>query len=397
LYASNEQQNDVPTPAVATIPPPQHLSDVLELARASFRPELVDAPAYERLSRVCAGLPASLSTFWGVETRLGDDRPVVDLLVEIKRGAPGHKLLRGDQPSSLDDLVARWPAWRQVRDFAHDWSESGDGGYAHLRNLWLEFDTADTFRNADLERALGRPCVFWGPHDDVARSPGFFDELARLVDRFYPLWVAPDRLDAMVAALPAGANVFQIGAMGSREQAVLRLCVNRLDPAGLRDWLAAIAWPGDQAALGETLNLLQPMIGGLAVDMDVTAAGVAQKIGFECYLDWEVEQIGQWGPLLDHLRNEGLLTDGKRRALAAFPGRGGFPLRQQLGWMRDGVTHPLLIRNIHHIKLNFRDTALHEAKGYLGLYRPGVRFTQLLRPHDDATAPSDTPDGWYIP
>lgn len=376
----------------------RQLSDVLELGRASFSDALVDAPAYHRLARACGRLPADLSTFWGVETRLGDPRPVVDVLVEIKRGSPGHALLRGVEPSIVDELVDRWPVWRRIRDYARRWDETDDGGYGRIRNLWLEFDIATSSSELDVEQAVGRPCVFWGPDEHSTADRGFFDSLAKLIADFYPLWIAPERLDAIAGSLPADARIFQIGAMGSREHAVLRLCVNRMAAQDLAPWLAAIGWPGDCSALDAALTALRPLIRDLAVGIDITAAGVMEKIGIECYLDWSVEQPDQWEPLLDHLAEHGLLTSRKRRALEAFPERSSYGPRQQLKWMRDGVMYPVLIRNIHHIKLAFCNDEFVEAKGYLGLYRPGVRLDRVLASAKrTAVEDDDAPNGWYVP
>jgi hypothetical protein len=376
----------------------RQLSDVLELGRTSFSDALVDAPSYRRLARACSRLPADLSTFWGVETRLSDRHAAVDLLVEVKRGSPGHGLLGGTKPSIVDELVSHWPVWRRIRDFARHWEDESGGGYCNVRNLWLEFDIAAAGSDYDVDQAMGHPCVFWGPEGRSAGDQGFFDDLVKLIANFYPLWVAPERLDDIASGLSGDARVFQVGAMGSREDAVLRLCVNRMTARDLVPWLDAIDWPGDASALEATLTTLRPLIRDLAVGIDVTAAGVAAKIGIECYLDWSVEQARQWRPLLDYLLEHGLLTNEKRRALELFPERSSYGPRQQLRWIRDGVMYPVLIRNIHHIKLGFCSDRVSEAKGYLGLYRPGVRLNRFLASATQQTVKGeDDPDGWYVP
>src|SRR3546814_1625177 len=82
----------------------ESLYAVLEDSRSSFCEALVGPAEYAWLAEACRLLPSRLATFWGVETRLGEARPAVDLLIEVKRHSPGHALLANGASHVLDRL-----------------------------------------------------------------------------------------------------------------------------------------------------------------------------------------------------------------------------------------------------------------------------------------------------
>src|SRR5688572_27618228 len=115
------------------------MAAILPMMAASFSEALVDAPAFSTPTALCARLPVEVSSFWGFEVQLGNDRPELDFLVEIKRGTPGHALLAGREPSLLDDLCGRSAAWAELRRFGRAWFDTGHPLHQAVRNIWLEF------------------------------------------------------------------------------------------------------------------------------------------------------------------------------------------------------------------------------------------------------------------
>jgi hypothetical protein len=342
----------------------------------SFSDALIGDRSSSALAAACAQLPLDLSTFWGVETPLGDPAPGVDFLVEIKRGSPGHQVLASAPGPLIEAMRRSSEAWQALLGFARRWADDDDPLHDAVRNIWLEFDLIAASRSGDPMDALDHPCVFWGPEAQAAGTLTTGGLLALVARSFtpFPRRVPHDALEAATRMLPAGARVFQVGAMHARGDVVLRVCVNRIAPADIPPWLGALGWPGDLQALTATLDALGPMTRTLAVDVDFTEAGVGATLGVECYQDWNVLERSQWTRLLDRVADLRLLDPSKREALAAFPARTDFPLSAQLPLKRHGFLYPVLFRNVHHIKLAFRDASVIEAKGYLGVARPGVNF-----------------------
>src|SRR3546814_768513 len=115
-----------------------------------------------------------------------------------------------------------------------------------------------------------------------------------------------------------------------------------------------------------------PIARWLAVNVDGRQGMLAEKIGSEWYMEWAVEDAAQWQPLLHRLTRQGLCLEDKRYAVENFPGRTNYTLCEQLSGKLDGIVHPFVIRNVHHVKLNYLGARFAAAKAYLGVYRPGA-------------------------
>jgi hypothetical protein len=355
------------------------LADVLRVCEPSLSSALIDPPHRLALEEACGRLPREFSAFWGIESALGDPRGEVDLLVEIKRGSPRHALLAGLAPSPLDSLCERVPAWAELRRFARAWPDRDGPDATLVRNVWVEFDLIAAASATPPFDALERPSVFWGP-DVIGRDewPAFlaFEQFVR--ERFAPFPAALPlaAIERAVRHLPPGARVFQVGAMRTRGDVMLRLCVNRLSPSDAPAWLEAQGWAGDAAAFRSAIDGVAPLVRVVAIDVDYTAAGIGPKIGIECYLQWGELDRAQWQPLLARVSALGLCVPSKREAVSAFPAKTDFKAPR----VEDGVLFPVVYRNIHHVKLSFVGRAFREAKAYLGITRPGVKVPRSFTP-----------------
>lgn len=357
------------------------------LIEDNISPVVVDPTGLSVLRALCALLPEGLATFWGLECRLGQQQPGADILFEMKRGSPGHIRLSGDVPSSLDPLCADFPVWALLRDFAGRWADVSQPGMQDIRNIWLEFDSAAATGADDAYALAGAPSLFWGTEltadTDVSSLQVLFQEMAK----FHGEIVVPAYLYDVVQTLPKGAVLFQAGMMVSRQQPVVRLCVNKVNGADTLKWLGDIGWPGDMAELAVLFDVLRPVVDSVAVDIDVTASGIQPKLGLECYLSWANMDAAQWEPLLDMLVTKALSRSDKAEGILAFPGHGQTLKDNVIG---DAVyTHYGM--NIHHIKLVVMGAQIKEAKAYLGFHRPGVRYGEIT---GKSTTPGD--NAWLV-
>lgn len=351
---------------------------VLNLTRDSLPKTVIDEAALQRLSLLCECLPATFSTFWGFESRLGEPQATVDVLFEIKKHSPGHRFLTGASPSALDTLCERWPIWKQLRHFARLWEQPDHLFNAYIRNIWLEFDLAAVSSSLQVSDTIGNPCIFWGPTHNTPLNERFLRLLLEEMCAFQPADVSDQSLQSFVASLPDQAQLFQLGMMVSRQQPLVRVCVNQIASRDMADWLEGLHWPGDPAALADILTTLDPLLGSVAIDLDLTASRPAEKIGIECYMDWSNEQSDQWLPLLDYIEPLTLCIPSKRNGILEFPGIKWLISSEQHEFR--GIVYPKLIRNIHHIKLSVVDNRITEVKAYLGVHRPGVNC-DLIRAH----------------
>lgn len=367
------------------------MAEVLDQCRPSITGGLIDPARLAQLDALCARLPLQFSAFWGLECRLADPEPRVDLLFEIKRDSARHHLLAGDgKASGLDELCEAYPAWAALRAFARAWRDDPRGTL--VANVWVELDLVAADHAAPPRDALAHPSIFWGPDRTAVRDWTALDQLLAFAAAAYPPFPAVlprNRIEQAVRRLPEEARVFQLGAMQSRGDVMLRMCVNRFAPGAMAAWLRELDWPGDAAALDDALRPVAAMAREVTLDVDFTADGLGAKIGLECYQEWPALDVAQWQGLVDHARALGLARDEKAAAVLAWPAETRYTLRQQYDGQHDGHMFPVVFRNIHHIKLAFVNDAMVEAKAYLGVTRPGFRIGFPMR-----TIPDGEPEEW---
>ena len=363
--------------------PPQtrcaRLSDVLALVEPRLGAALLDAPGRAALHHVADRISAHLSSFWGLELRLGDPAPRADLLWEVSRGSGGLLTLAGRNPhdSAADvtrALRQRSPFWHELGRFAEEWLDSPDWR-RRLGNIWLEVDSATASSDATLDAYLDRPSLFWGPNRSVAGSDReLLGHLATLGHRFYGLELDQARIGAIANTIPAQGRVFQMGVMGARAFPAMRLCVKDLDPGTMERWLATIGWPGDRARLRDTLARLKPLCGEIALNVDILPDRVGPKLGLEIYSRRRTLSMDTWQPLHDRLSARGLARADKLAALEDFPSYRRY--RQVDAWLRSPpLGCPVLVTSLHHLKLVVVGDAAIEAKAYLGVFRPIIDYS----------------------
>ena len=372
--------------------PPQtscdRLSDVLALVEPRLGAALLDEPGRAALHHVAGRLSAHLSPFWGLEVRLGDPAPRADFLWEVTqvtqggiRILSGIPTLAGRNPRDpatgvTAALRQRSPFWHEIGRFAEEWLDSVDWR-RRLRNVWLEVDSATTSSDTALEACLDRPSLFLGPNRSVTGSDReLLGHLAALGRRFYGLGLDQARIDAIADTIPGEALVFQMGVMGARTVPAVRLCVKGPDTGTIVRWLAVIGWPGDRAHLCDTLSRLKPLCGEIALDVDILPDRVGPKLGIEMYSAQRTLSMDTWQPLHDELGARGLTRADKLAALKDFPSFQRY--RQADVCLRTPhLGYPVLVTNLHHLKLVVVGDAAIDAKVYLGIYRPIIDYSLL--------------------
>jgi hypothetical protein len=353
----------------------QQLLSILEQVRPALAPVLLDDEGYARLATVAALLPLELSSFWGFEFRLGERQPRADILFETLKGSLGHQLLAGNSPSSLDQLCQAFSGWRTLRTFAGYWLQPDHPCHRLARNLWLEFDLAEATSPQDLDHALREPNFFFGPEPQATSREllALICEVMRLHGRTSP---APARIAWFLENLPAGAKLFQVGLMLTREEDCgLRLCVKEVPSETLHPWLHRLLPSAEAQAQAELACTLLPLAEATALGFNLTAEGVSPAIGLECYQDWLQDDPAQWRPLLDYLSARAVCLPEKGAGVQGYAGVTTSPLEER---MSGNQLYLNTYRKIHHLKCTLAAGRIAQAKAYLAVSRPGVPLTNFL-------------------
>ncbi len=341
-----------------------------DLIYSDMPSELLNDEGYKRLAAITSMLPAKLTNFWGLESRLYEQAPLTDVLFEIKGNTYGQKLLAGERASSLDELCLKYQVWHEIRAFTARWKNEKNDWGNRILNMWLEYDTAQLHTNADAVDLIGNPSVFLGfPSADLS-----VNELREILKQSGVLLKKADDMEdiaSFIKSIPKPGQLFQLGSMLGRSSTDTRLCVNKLDAMVIPDWLSDIGWKGDKSALKTILTTLKPLVRAIAIDLNLTETGISDKIGIECYLDWDQEGTRLWGEFLEKLGEYTYIHPKKLSGLLRYAGKLSIPPENRMH--SEGTLSPLLFKMIHHIKLGFTGGEITDAKAYLAIYRPGIK------------------------
>jgi len=368
------------------------LADLVWAVAPEVPSELVASECLDAIGSVAALLPGAVTTHFGFESRLGAADARADFTLMASVAGSGRAILAGAHPVIprprvlLDD-----PRWGRARDFTTDWADSASPLYEGADFVCLEFDVADGEPRASV------PNVFFAQvqgnwiGDDARASDARMTRARSTLERGVELLagesLAPATAAALrdcFAALPAHSWAFQVGVMGARDPAPVRLQFNSMSRQEFLAFLRRVGWGG---ALG-TLDALVTDLGAFTDDItyaiDLLEHGLGPTIGLECYIrdDDLARPGGRWSAILDHLVAQGWCRAAKRDALLAYPGvslvtDGEAALSPNLaraaGLFGRHATHAL-VRYLHHIKVVLRNEAI-EAKGYLGVAQRWVART----------------------
>ena len=359
-----------------------NLKELIDITVTPYLPQsLIDKKAIQRINSIAQDLPEQITSFFGFECRLGNKKPVADFLFCIFKDSYGHDILNNsDNQNSL--LPQKWmnhSIWKNIIRFVKKWDENMD-------HLWLEFDIQE-----NEGESIPIPSFFFAPIDStngifLRREESFKTIIKGL------LIVKAGKIEELiqkqiynvVMTLPDDAYIFQVGTMLSRSEQVYRLCIRDIEGPQIVSFLAKMNWIGNLGILSELINELYTYVDRIDLDVDINTQ-IGPKIGLECYLNMDDQRSHRWKHFLSYLADRGLCTDEKEEALVGLEGyvhQGEceqYPehLIQMLGFIGSKYMS-VYLRDIHHIKIDFLDSSILEAKAYLRVKHIWVSRSNLF-------------------
>ena len=340
---------------------------VAELLRPLIPRALLDGAGWDRLLAVVAELPdAGLGRPLGCEFRLGEENPAADLFVVVRPGSPparhyvrnGQAAPRGSAAAALGRFLARLVS-------------TGSALRAGIAGTMLEYDLVAPPAGAQAEPARSEPGVFLqlppAPAAALREHPQRLP-IAALMSAVG--WNDAGELQRAVAralaALPPRAWVAHVGALPGRTPRAVRLVIQEL---GRGEFAGVLERWGRREAIGpaaEVLSHCEDLLPRFRLAVDVAAAGVLPRLGFELYragswsdaLDsWLSTGRDDWAPVAELLARRGWCLPAKAQAL---------PEWCALDKMFDPRGVFVVYKGINHVKLTLTDAGV-AAKAYAGM------------------------------
>lgn len=319
-------------------------------------PALVSQAALTGLRSVASVLPSLLSRVFILESDLGSAAADVDLSVCCGAEDQGLDILAGRRGGlGLPPSLASEPGWLAAGRLARGCL--GDRG-PDVHSAWLEFDAGSSV-----------PSLFFGASP---RGDSGFRALLAVLECTLPGPLPPGAGATLLRcfqALPAGAEVYQMGAMTGRAVVDARICVRGIRAQDAAGYLGRVGWRGPGAALTTLLARLAPETLALHLSVSLEDGALSPRVGVE--LAGGIELAGGRPPL-DALAADALCTPAKLAAVRAWPGASDArseerwpPMLARAEAALGGRWRSGLLRRLSHVKITLAPGEAPRAKAYL--------------------------------
>ncbi len=292
--------------------------------------------------------------------RAGEQRGDVSVGIDIH----GNSALFGTWPASrLPDYLDADSTWQRLHRFVGGWRDPATLMHRFIKNIWLEFDVLGPVPSAPL------PCLFllitrtaadtFPPYGAVMR------EAFTLLDALPPATVLA-KLDDCLEQFGQAVSGFCIGLMLPRQVPWLRLVFSGIAPAGWQDGLQALGRPVPAACMEYLSQLNLPAGPKLNFNIDVGET-LGPKLGIDFFFPDEatagLQRRGTlWKEFLNRLVADGLCSPARREAVLNWPGGSHLYGDDSARWLG---ADKIIARHINHIKIDFSEQSLPQAKVYL--------------------------------
>ncbi|MCC7032036.1 MAG: hypothetical protein IT179_04285 [Acidobacteria bacterium] len=277
------------------------MEDHLKVVLPALAPALAGAPARAAVRDLASRLPPCPAG--GFEIPLGPGSDRVDFHVLADRWtALGGRACAHD---------ARWAG---VAGIAEAWRAEGSPLASTIIALILEFDLGRAGAGTPA------PCVFCALDPAAGEQPDVVRSVTAHLLGARAFGAVAHALDACLEALPAGAGINHVGAMGSRPGPALRINIGGLPPDLIAPVAARLGWAGHPSALSRIVDGIGAVVDSIEVAWDL-GRDAPRRMGLECFLsDTGDPGTPRWPVVLDHLSGLASCDPAKVRALLEWPG-----------------------------------------------------------------------------
>ena len=291
---------------------------MLRSLRGLIPMELIAGAGWERLVELADRLPGSvIDERFGFEFSLADAEPAADFCVIARPNSrlAGHYVRQG-KAAGADSSAAVLGAFLDEQGQAESYLARIGAG------IILEYDLVDV--GPGQEQTPGIFIVPGGSGKKPIIGSGGPGELGAALAQAAG-WkgsaVEPQQVERIYEALPRKCFIAQAGVMPGRAQRAVRLIVQGVKPEEVPPLLEWLQWPGEPAQAAAVLMSVAGRIRTVAVSLDVSARGVAPRLGLELYrpVEWYRTDRAGWAAFVDWLAELGWCVPTKAAGLRGWP------------------------------------------------------------------------------
>jgi hypothetical protein len=300
---------------------------------------LFESAAVARVHSLAAHLPGDCAGV--LEIRLAPGPSAVDLSLRLLKPSQALPLAEDISPSHLGRFFRLW--------------SQPEGPFRSLCGVWLEFDL-------DGEAPEVPPPIVCAKLLPDAQAGWIMDHLFPALHGRPLEPLQRSSVARCLRSIPASASLLYVFSLLSRGSGAVRLEIFGLGPAGILEYLRAVApqtlaWMGKETALWTGVERLH-----LSLDI---GREVLPRIGIEGSFSRLPRREPGWRELFDRLVDRGICAAEKRDAALAWPGYDSFWTSPAQWPAAPRAAGDICVRSLSHVKLVCHPDREPEAKVYL--------------------------------
>lgn len=338
-----------------------YLVDYLSAVTPYLSSELVSLNTIARIQKISK----TLNPTWGafLECPLSEDNSTVHFSV--------HAL---DNAINLPSKMRSECIWQRIQQLCMDCNCSQSRLNQEIGSIFLDFELSS--KNAEIPI----PSVFFNLREgDLQCLNGdiktFCTWLIKKVieplnNRTISSYLQIN-LELSLTALPAEAQVLELGLMQPSPLDSIKLSISGMSPIAVCEYLTRIGWKGSIVELEKLAFFLNDIVDTIVVKVELGIT-VAPQVSFDCFIYQNLYKDCYWQPLFDFLIENKLCTPKKYAALLNWSGLSyekysPMPWPANLKMISDFLGNrasSILVREVSHVEITYTQNKL-GAKAHL--------------------------------
>lgn len=349
------------------------MSELLRHSHKWFYPNLIGDSEWEDVLNCAQQLPITMGALpFGFEIPLHTRQPAADFGVSLANGSHPASYFRELAQSNESNLTARSVTRLLGQMDSHDTSLSEVVG----RKMMLEYDIGSR-----PESNSAQPGIFVRPSErPIFGKSRQADDVLTVVDALVCAvgWEMNQSEREIVERVyenqPREARIDSFGVFPARPRGIrLGIMGFKVDDEVL-SFLSDVGWPGQISEVASLISRYRKRLDiiGIGANIDVYEQGIGPILGLTAitkarYTEnprYWLDDLNEWQPFLDVLRDEDIVIPSKVQGLADCIAK------PSVLYGKSG--RYVLLRGIHHIKLVVNQSRLQQVKAYVFMVISGA-------------------------
>ncbi|AFY57196.1 hypothetical protein Riv7116_4783 [Rivularia sp. PCC 7116] len=338
-----------------------YLVDYLNAITPYLSAELVSLNTIARIKKISKTLKPTWGAF--LECPLSEDNSTVHFSI--------HAL---DNAIKLPSKMRSECIWQRIQQLCMDCNCSQSRLSQEISSIFLDFELSQ--KNAEIPI----PSIFFNLKEgDLQCLNGdiktFCTWLIKKVveplnNRTISAYLQRN-LELSLTALPAGAQILELGIMQPSPLDSIQLSISSMSPLAISEYLTRIGWRGSIVEIEKLALFLNEIVDTIVLKIELGIT-VAPQVSLQCFIYQNLYKDGYWQPLFDFLIENKLCTPKKYAALLNWTGLSyekysPIPWPTNLKMISDFLGNrasSILVREVSHIEITYTEKKL-DAKAHL--------------------------------